>query len=258
MTAYFKGFLHALTNISVGHHGRDRRRSRSPAAVDRYEPRGRGRDEYVGTREREDRSRRIGSPPANIDRYVPGQDNGPPQPTVNPLQDPVKLPYQVGFSYFGEWWRINEKIKEDKERIRTGRRREPERVRGPRETAEDREKEKAKIQDAYDTYKEELQAKMARAFIADHKNEQWFRERYVPEIRDAFREQLQECRRTAYSQWEQDLESGTFDEFSLEGLPKSESNGIGGFIEKEEGEGPTTTTPPRNAKTGCGSRIAVW
>lgn len=77
---------------------------------------------------------------------------------------------------------------------------------------------------------------MARSFVAEHKKEQWFRERYVPEVRDAFRAQINEFRRGAYSQWEQDLESGTFDEFSLEGLPKSESNGVGGVVEKEEGE----------------------
>ncbi|KAI2618879.1 hypothetical protein GGR54DRAFT_146778 [Hypoxylon sp. NC1633] len=236
---------------SPGHDRSRRNRSRSPLPVDRYEPpRGRGRDDYAGTRDRDDR-RRINSPPANIDRYVPGQGNGttnsnivnnsnsqstqPPQVTANPLHDPVRLPFQVGFSYFGEWWRTNEKIKEEKERARTGRRREPERPRG-RETQEDRDREKAKIQAAYDIYKEELQAKMARTFVADHKKEQWFRERYVPEVRDELRKQINEFRRGAYSQWEQDLESGTFDEFSLEGIPKSESNGAGGVVEKEEGE----------------------
>ncbi|TFA97648.1 hypothetical protein CCMA1212_010648 [Trichoderma ghanense] len=225
---------------SPGNERRDRRRSRSPPPVDRYEPRPRrdgrdGRDDRDRDRDRDDR-RRITSPPANIDRYVPGQDSGSSSLAVNPLQDPAKLPYQVGFSYFGEWWRMNEKIKEEKERVRTGRRREPERPRGAREAQEEREKEKAKIQVAYDAYKEELQAKMARAFVAEHKKEQWFRERYVPEIRDEFKAKLQDFRRSAYSQWEQDLESGTFDEFSLEGIPKSESNGAGGVIEKEEGE----------------------
>ena len=131
---------------------------------------------------------------------------------------------------------MNEKIKDDKERAKTGRRREPERPRGARETQEEREKEKAKIQAAYDTYKEELQAKMARTFVSEHKKEQWFKERYVPEIRDELRGRLKEIRRGGYSQWEQDLEAGTFDEFSLEGLPKSESNGSGGVVEKEEGE----------------------
>jgi len=131
---------------------------------------------------------------------------------------------------------MNEKIKEEKERLRTGRRREPERARAPRELQEERDKEKVKIQAAYDSYKEELQAKMSRTFVSEHKKEQWFRERYVPEIRDKLRQQLNDLRRGSYGQWEQDLESGTFDEFSLEGLPKSESNGAGGVVEKEEGE----------------------
>ncbi|KAK0731764.1 hypothetical protein B0H67DRAFT_475826 [Lasiosphaeris hirsuta] len=215
---------------------RTRRRSRSPAAVDRYEPGRRSRDEYAGTRERDDRPRRIGSPPANIDRYVPGQEPAVATPLVNPIPDPIKLPYQVGFSYYGEWWRANEKIKEEKERQRTGRRREPERIRGPREAQEEREKEKAKIQVAYDAYKEDLQAKMAQTFVKQHKDEQWFRERYVPEIRSGIKSKLNDFRRGGYTQWEQDLEAGTFDDFSLEGIPKSESNGTGGLVEKEEGE----------------------
>ncbi|RCI15494.1 hypothetical protein L249_3391 [Ophiocordyceps polyrhachis-furcata BCC 54312] len=217
-------------NRSPGNERRDRRRSRSPPAVDRYEPRNRRED-----RDRDNR-RRIASPPANIDRYVPGQDNSPAAIVVNPLTDPARLSYQVGFSYFGEWWRLNEKMKEEKERVRTGRRREPERNRSSREVQEEREREKAKIQAAYDVYKEELQGKMARAFVTEHKKEQWFRERYIPEVRNEMRAKLNEIRRGAYSQWEQDLESGTFDQFSLEGLPKSESNGAGGMVEKEEGE----------------------
>lgn len=167
---------------------------------------------------------------------MPGQEPAPVQPLTNPIPDPIKLPYQVGFSYFGEWWRANERIKEEKERLKTGRRREPERIRGPREAQEDREKEKAKIQAAYDAYKEDLQAKMAQTFVKLHKEEQWFKERYVPEIRDSFRQQLNELRRSAYARWEQELSSGVFDDFSLEGIPKSESNGAGGVIEKEEGE----------------------
>lgn len=206
--------------------------------LDRYEPSGRlPRDDYGGPRDRDEGRRRLPSPgPANIDRYVPGQDNGSVPLTHNPLQDPARLPYQVGFSYFGEWWRTNEKIKEDKERAKSGRRREPERVRGQRETQEERDREKARIQVAYDAYKEELQAKMARMFVQEHKNEQWFQERYFPEVRDPLKQQINEFRRGNYTQWEQDLESGTFDEFSLEGIPKSESNGAGGIVEKEEGE----------------------
>lgn len=176
---------------------------------------------------------------------MPGQDTGP-QITVNPLADPASLPFQVGFSYFGEWWRTNEKIKEERERARTGKRGEPLR----RDNPEDREKEKARIQVAYDAYKEELQAKMARNFVQEHKGEQWFQERYYAEVRDGLRSQLNEFRRGNYSQWEQDLESGTFDEYSLEGIPKSESNGAGGVVEKEEGE-----TTAANEVLGVGDLV---
>lgn len=216
---------------------RPRRRDRSRSPIDRYEPGGRAprdRDEYGRQRDRDDRRRLVSPPPANIDRYIPGQDSGSPVPTVNPLADPSTLPFQVGFSYFGEWWRSNERIKEEKERQRSGKRGEP--LSRSRDTQEDREKEKARIQVAYDAYKEELQAKMAKSFVQEHKGEQWFRERYVAEVRDPFRKQLNEFRRGHYNQWEQDLESGLFDEFTLEGIPKSDSNGAGGIVEKEEGE----------------------
>lgn len=156
---------------------------------------------------------------------------------VNPIQDPATLAFQVGFSFFSEWWRANEKVKDDKERVKAGRR--PETRREP-QTPEEREKEKARIQVAYDAYKEELQAKMARQFVQEHKGEQWFQERYFAEIRDPLHLQLNEFRRGNYSQWEQDLESGTFDEYTLEGIPKSESNGAGGVVEKEEGEATAT------------------
>lgn len=239
-----------LLTLTAGNDRRDRRRSRSPG--DRYEPRGRRDERPRGDRgpprgDRDDRRRMISPPPSNIDRYVPGQDGGPGGAalvTSNPLADPARLPYQVGFSYFGEWWRVNEKIKDDKERALTGRRREPER---PRDPQEEREAEKAKIQAAYDAYKEELQSKMARAFVAEHKKEQWFKERYVTEVRDELRSKLNEFRRGAYSQWEQDLESGTFDDYSLEGLPKSENNGV---VEKEEGE-----ATPSNEILGVGDLV---
>ncbi|CZT00458.1 related to arsenite-resistance protein 2 [Rhynchosporium agropyri] len=224
---------------------RPRDRTRSPAPVNRYEPSSRSREDY-GRRDRERDNRRISPAPVNIDRYVPSQESGPPQISVNPLADPATLAFQVGFSYFGEWWRTNEKIKEERERARTGKRGPDPRTRDP----EDREKEKARIQVAYDAYKEELQAKMARQFVAEHKNEQWFQERYYPEIREGLRTQLNEFRRANYSQWEQDLESGTFDEYSLEGIPKSESNGAGGVVEKEEGE-----TTAANEVLGVGDLV---
>ncbi|RKF84156.1 putative arsenite resistance protein ars2 [Golovinomyces cichoracearum] len=235
--------------------GTDRRRirdrTRSPTSIDRYEPSGtRSRDEYDRKRERiiRDRGepRRVSPAPANIDRYVPGQDPGPQPLTVNMIQDPSTLPFQVGFSYFGEWWRTNERIKEEREAARTGKRRDIRRL----ETQEEREKEKSRIQVAYDVYKQDLQAKMARAFVQEHKGEQWFQERYFAEPINTLRAQLNEFRRGNYSQWEQDLESGTFDDYTLEGIPKSESNGAGGVLEKEEGE-----TSAANEVLGVGDLV---
>ena len=107
---------------------------------------------------------------------------------------------------------------------------------GDRESREERDKERAQIQAAYDSYKEELQVKMAKTFVQQHKSEEWFKERYVPEIHDAFFRRLTEYRRGALSQWNSDMESGVFDEFTLEGIYKAESNGAGGIVEREEGE----------------------
>lgn len=173
---------------------------------------------------------------ANIDRYVPGQDSGKPVIRTNPLPNPLTLDFQVGFNWFAEWWRGDQAIKEEKERAKHGGRRPSDRVKGEREAREDREKERGQIQAAYDAYKAELQIKMARAFVQQHRGEEWFKERYVPEIRDPLRKRLMEFRRGAYEQWERDLDAGIFDEFTLEGIYKSESDGAGGIIEKEEGE----------------------
>ena len=216
-----------------------RARSRSPVAIDRYQPGDRPlRDDFYGhSRDREDR-RRVPTPPpnpANIDRYVPGQDSGIPQIRINPLPNPLTLEFQVGFNWFAEWWRVEQQVKEDKERAKNGGRRPPDRL--PKgDTREERDKERGQIQAAYDTYKEELQVKMAKNFVQQHKGEEWFKERYVPEVRDPFRRRLMDFRRSALGQWEDDLEAGAFDEFTLEGIYKTESNGAGGIVEREEGE----------------------
>ncbi|KAF3481884.1 mucin-like protein 1 [Arthroderma uncinatum] len=222
---------------------RGRARSRSPVGIDRYQPgeRDRARDEYYGAarehaaRDREQR-RRLPSPgAANIDRYVPGQESKPVLRS-NPIPNPLSLDYQVGFNYYAEWWRTENAIREEKERAKHGGRRPTDRVRGDREAREERDKERAQIQASYDAYKQDLQIKLARQFVQLHRNEEWFREKYVGEVRDPFKERLTQFRGSAYEQWTTDLASGLFDEFTLEGIYKSESDGAGGIIEKEEGE----------------------
>jgi hypothetical protein len=211
-----------------------RGRSRSPSAIDRYQPDRVGRDyEY---RARDGHRRRSSPPPvqSGIDRYVPGQDDFKPTFTTNPVPNPMTLEYQVGFNFFAEWWRVEQVIKEEKERAKNGGRKPG--LKGEREAREERGKERELIQAAYDEYKEKLQVQMAKTFVDKHKGEEWFKERYNPEYKQIFREKIRGYRHAIYVDWERQLEDGYFDEFTLEGIYKSESNGAGGIVEKEEGE----------------------
>jgi hypothetical protein len=213
----------------------DRRRSRSPASIDRYEPDRLPRDDYYSRRNEEPRRDRRRSSadrggPTVIDRYVPSHQE---EIHVNPIQDPMTLETQAGFSYFTEHWRHEKRIKEQKEFVKTGRR-PP--LRGEREMRSDRDTERPLIQAAYDLYKATLTKKQAQQFVRGHKHEDWFRERYVAEVRDPFRIGLMGFRRGLYDQWVNDLSEGAFDKFTLEGIYRSESNGAGGMLEKEEGE----------------------
>lgn len=231
-----------LTDPDASDRRRGRDRSRSPM-IDRYEPSDRRiRDDRYSnprdhaTHEREERRRAPSPAPANIDRYVPGQDSGKRPLPTNPLPNPLSLDQQVGFAWFAEWWRAEQKVNEERERARNGGRRQPDRIKGEREAREDKERERGQIQAAYDQYKVDHQSKVARQFVQQHRNEEWFKERYTPEVRDPLRRRLMDFRRGAYDQWERDLNGGLFDDFTLEGIYKSESDGAGGVVEKEEGE----------------------
>jgi uncharacterized C2H2 Zn-finger protein len=226
-----------------------RDRSRSPVAIDRYQPSrdrngdrdrgGRDRDDYESKRpprDHDDRRRAPSPTAANIDRYVPGQEPDKPIVRMNPLTNPLALESQAGFSFFADWWRWEQQVKEEKERAKHGGRRPSDRVKGEREAREDREKDRTRIQEAYDQYKQDFQVKMARQFVNMHKGEEWFKERYVAEVRDPVRKRIMDFREVAFDQWTKDIESGMFDEFSLEGIYKNDSDGAGGMVEKEEGE----------------------
>ena len=165
----------------------------------------------------------------------------PEPPIINPLQDPLKLDYQVGFSYYAEWWRKEQEKKAQADRLKTGKRPPAPRAKSDQEAREEREKEHGKIQLDYDQYKEKLAATMAKAFVYQHKHEEWFKERYDPDIRGPFRQRLASLRQENFARWVENIESGIFDEFSLEGIYKNDSNGAGGVVEKEEGEAMAAT-----------------
>jgi hypothetical protein len=137
-----------------------------------------------------------------IDRYIPGQDAGKRIVPTNPLPNPMSLDIQVGFTWFAEWWRADQNIKEEKERAKHGGRHPSDRVKGEREAREDRDKEKSQIQAAYDSYKADLQIKMSRTFVKQHRGEEWFKERYVAEVRDPLRRRMMDFRRGVYDQWD--------------------------------------------------------
>jgi hypothetical protein len=211
--------------------------------IDRYEPSDRRpREDFYNNsrdhaaREREDRRRAPSPIAANIDRYVPGQDSGKRPMPMNQLPNPLSLDFQVGFTWFGEWWRSEQQVHEEKERAKHGGRGRSDRIKGEREAREDNQRQRAHIQAAYDTYKVDLQIKLSRQFVQQHRNEEWFKERYIAEVRDPLRTRIMKFRRGAYDQWDRDLNGGLFDDFTLEGIYKSESDGAGGVVEKEEGE----------------------
>lgn len=58
----------------------------------------------------------------------------------------------------------------------------------------------------------------------------------MAEEREASRPKLLELRKEAHAQFERDLAGGVFDDFTLEGIYKTDANGLGGIVEKEEGE----------------------
>ena len=148
---------------------------------------------------------------------------------VNQLRDPLLENSQVGFSYFSEWWKMQQEIQQTKERIKNGGRR-------PEPVNESREEQRMRIQAAYDQYKLDWNAKMAKMFVHAHKYDTWFRERYDLAVRNPLRQRVADFRKGLYGLWEQDIDNGIFDDFTAEGIYKSESNGAGGVVEKEEGE----------------------
>jgi hypothetical protein len=129
--------------------------------------------------------------PGSIDRYVPqGGLTGPP-PTS--LPDPHKLDYSVTYTYFSEWYY--------------------------QENTKNREKEsitKDEVQSAYDRYKDDLNARLAKLFVMAHKGDEWFKERYLPGAREKAKAKIFEYRRGLWYKWKAQLDAGAFDDVDRE------------------------------------------
>lgn len=111
------------------------------------------------------------------------------------LTDPHKLDYSVTYTYFSEWYyQENGKLR-DKESIT-----------------------KDEVQSAYDRYKDDLNARLAKIFVMAHKNDEWFKERYMPGEKEVTKSKIVEYRRGLWQKWKVQLESGAFDDVDRETL----------------------------------------
>jgi len=109
------------------------------------------------------------------------------------LTDPHKLDYSVTYTYFSEWYcQENGKLR-DKESIM-----------------------KDEVQSAYDRYKDDLNARLAKIFVMAHKNDEWFKERYMPGEKGVTKSKIVEYRRGLWARWKAQLEVGAFDDVDRE------------------------------------------
>lgn len=118
-----------------------------------------------------------------IDRYVPAPGN---LSTNAIMFDPHKLDYQVAFNYFSDWYHQEH----------------------PGEPGASRKEE---VRQKYEDYKEELVARLARGFVSSHKNDEWFKERYVAGEKEGVKEKIMEFRKGAWKRWQVLFENGGFD-----------------------------------------------
>lgn len=132
-----------------------------------------------------------GTKPGTIDRYVPPGGNL----AANPIMfDPHKLDYQVAFNYFSDWYHQEH----------------------PSEPGSSRKEE---VRQKYEDYKEELVARLARGFVSSHKNDEWFKERYVTGEKEGVKEKIVEFRKGAWKRWQVLFENG-----GLDGIDRESGN----------------------------------
>ncbi|KAK7206869.1 hypothetical protein BZA70DRAFT_288316 [Myxozyma melibiosi] len=137
-------------------------------------------------------------------KSAPSEYAGSSSTSSGKYQDPYKLTFQVPFTQFCEWVKQNLPV-------------------------EDNLPTTDELYSKYDKYKLDLYARIARGFVVQHINDVWFKERYVPEIADPIKGSLVDYRKKLYDDFFEDLESGKYDQFSLDGsrpgIPTTSSNG---------------------------------
>ena len=127
--------------------------------------------------------------------------------------DPHRLDYQVTFNYFSDWYHQE----------------------NPGGTGPNMKEE---VKQKYDEYKDELTARLAKLFVTTHKNDEWFKERYVAGEKEVTKAKIVEYRRGAFERWRVQMRGGTLDNIDRETgtgtAPKSEDNALEPGEEVEE------------------------
>ncbi|KAK6505503.1 hypothetical protein TWF481_007400 [Arthrobotrys musiformis] len=191
-------------------------RSRSPPNIDRYTPGsgggpqgrysgggGAAGDVYIPGQGPQGYA---GAPPlgrnesgsANGDRYMPANisGHGPYPPgggggnAMAPiLLDPHGFDYLVPYTYFNEWWSGTPASAPSKSKYATD----------------------TTMKEKYEAYKDGLNGRVAKLFVKSHKDEEWFRERYVEGEGDEWRAKTLEWRKGQWKIWADELKSGRWD-----------------------------------------------
>jgi len=73
------------------------------------------------------------------------------------------------------------------------------------------------MQESFMKYREDLLARTAKGFVKEHITEEWFKEKYDPNIAPQIRAKLVNYRKWLYEQFMEDLDSGQLDELTLDG-----------------------------------------
>jgi hypothetical protein len=134
-----------------------------------------------------------GGPPDTYRRRVNPDRSGGSSSHKN--LDPYTLTHIVPFTYFCDWYK--------QANARTL----------PRGT----EISKDELQESFIKYRDDLLARTAKDFVKERMSDAWFKEKYDPSMAGATRAKRVEYRKWLYGKFIADLETGKFDELTLDG-----------------------------------------
>ena len=70
----------------------------------------------------------------------------------------------------------------------------------------------------YDAYREDFNTRMAKVFVLQHMNEEWFKEKYLPGEKEIVRQKIVAFRQSRFNGFIEALEEGRLDAIDREGV----------------------------------------